>query len=148
MTGGAMEDLVINDTVTIPGRELRAESVRAGGPGGQNVNKVASKVTIVFDLPATTALSAAVKARLVRAAGRRVDREGLLRLSSQRHRTRGQNLAACRERLAILIRDALKPPTPRRPTRPPRAAALNRLDAKRRRSRTKELRRPPGNRDE
>ncbi len=139
-----MKDLRINDQLTIPAADLRATAVRSSGPGGQHVNKVATKVVLTFDLPGCAVLTQAVKKRLRQAAGRRVDRTGLLRVMSQRHRTREQNLEECRQRICRLIRGVLTAPRRRRRTHPPAWAAEQRLDAKRRTSRQKELRRPPG----
>ena len=138
-----MKDLRIDDAVTIPAGNLSATAIRSGGPGGQNVNKVATKVVLTFDLPGCSVLTAAVKARLRQAAGRRIDGAGLLRVASQRHRTREQNLEECRRRLRGLIRSALVSPKRRKRTRPPAWSGAARLEAKRRTSRKKELRKPP-----
>ena len=138
-----MEDLRVDRTTTIPARYLHAAAVHAGGPGGQNVNKLATKVVLVFDLPACDVLSGDVKDRLRSLAGRRIDRTGKLTVRSQRHRTRRGNLEECRARLSALVRQALEPPVRRRKTRPPQWTAAERLEAKRRQSRKKALRRPP-----
>ena len=127
------EPLVIDDRITLPAADLTWTAVRASGAGGQNVNKVASKVELVFDLAGTRALSDAVRARLSALAGRRVDGDGRLRLSSQRFRDQPRNLADARDKLRELLLQALAPPPPpRRPTRPSRAAKRRRVDDKRR----------------
>jgi ribosome-associated protein len=138
-----MENLRIDDAITIPAGNLNATAVRSGGPGGQNVNKVATKVILTFDLPGCGVLTAAVKARLRQAAGRRIDRAGFLHVTSQLHRTREQNLEECRRRLCALIRSALVSPKQRKKTRPPAWSDAGRLEAKRRASRKKQLRKPP-----
>ena len=128
-----VEPLIIDDRITLPAADLTWTAVRAGGAGGQNVNKVASKVELVFDLAGTRALSDAVRARLALLAGRRVDGEGRLRLASQRFRDQPKNLADAREKLRALVLAALAPPPPpRRPTRPSRAARRRRVEDKRR----------------
>lgn len=129
------EPLVIDDRITLPAAELAWTAVRASGAGGQNVNKVASKVELVFDLAATRVLSEAVRARLVALAGRRLDGEGRLHVQSQRYRDQPRNLEDAREKLRELVLAALAPPPPpRRPTRPSRAAKRRRVEDKRRMS--------------
>jgi ribosome-associated protein len=126
--------------VAIPLAELTFETSRAGGPGGQNVNKVESRVTVVYPLDATTALDEGQRARVHERLASRISRAGLLRVSSQRHRTQAANRAAALERLAELLRDALAEDPERRATRPPRAARRRRVEGKRARSRVKTLR--------
>jgi ribosome-associated protein len=111
--------------------------VRAGGPGGQNVNKVASAVQLRFDLAGTAALSPAVKSRLRRLAGRRVTEDGSLLLIAREHRSQEQNRRAAEDRLATLICAALVEPKLRRATRPTRASKERRLEGKSRRSSVK-----------
>ncbi len=135
------QDLPITAAVTIPGSDLRWRAVRSSGPGGQNVNKVSTKVELRFDLPSTRALDDAVKARLRALAANRLDADGLLIITSERTRTREHNLSDARTKLAVLIHRALTPPKPRRPTRPSRASKQRRLEDKRRQSTRKRTRR-------
>jgi ribosome-associated protein len=138
------DDLFVAPGVILPGSELSWTAVRSGGPGGQNVNKVASKVELRFDLPATNALSAAVKARLRAIAAGRLDAEGRILIVSQVTRAQPQNLEDARERLAELVRAALRPPKRRKKTRPSRASKERRLGEKRKHSEKKRTRRSPG----
>ena len=134
-------DLEVTDTLVIPAAELEWGAVRASGPGGQNVNKVATKVELRFDVAGSTVLSPAVKARLVALAGRRIDAEGRLLIISQASRSQSGNLADARERLAALVRAALVRPKTRRRTRPTRGSVRRRLDSKRRHAEKKADRR-------
>jgi ribosome-associated protein len=136
------EDLPITVNVTIPASDLRWRAVRSSGPGGQNVNKVSTKVELRFDLPSTRALDAPTKARIRTLAPNRLDAEGRVVVTSERTRAREQNLTDARTKLAMLILRALTPPKPRRPTRPSRASKQRRLDAKRHTSTRKRTRRP------
>lgn len=136
------EPLRIDDRVVIPPSDLSFAAVRSSGPGGQNVNKVASKVELRFDLPGTSALGAAVKARLRALAGRRIDADGRILIVSQRTRDQVRNRQDALDKLAALVRDALVPPTPRRPTRPTRGSRVRRLENKRRDAGKKQLRKP------
>ncbi len=129
--------LYIDPRVTLPGGDLSWTAVRSGGPGGQNVNKVASKVELRFDLPGTRALGVEVKARLRTIAAGKLDAEGRILLTSQRTRDQVKNLADAREKLAELIRRALFVPKPRRPTKPSRGSKERRLEGKRHDARTK-----------
>jgi len=124
--------LVISAQVTIPGADLSWTAVRASGPGGQNVNKVATKVELRFDLAGTRALDEDAKARLRVLASGRLDAQGRLVVSSQRTRQRERNLEDARAKLRALIERALSPPRPRRPTRPSASARERRLHEKRR----------------
>jgi ribosome-associated protein len=117
--------------LTIPERELEWGAVRASGPGGQNVNKVASKVELRFDFEASTVLTAAVKSRLRPLVKNRLDAEGRILIVSQVTRAQPKNLEDARERLIELIRQALVVPKRRRPTKPSLAAKRARVKDKR-----------------
>lgn len=131
------KDLQIDDRVCIPAHELTWTAVRASGPGGQNVNKLATKIDLRFDLVATTALADDVKDRLRALPGVRLDAEGFVVVTSQQARTQAGNLAAARARLAELITLALVVPRRRRATRPSAGAKRRRLEGKRATSRRK-----------
>lgn len=124
--------LVITSRVLLPESELTVRAVRSSGPGGQNVNRVSTKVELTFDLPGSSALDAAVKARLAALAKHRLDAEGRLVVTSQLTRSQVQNLEDARQKLAALVRAALAVPKRRRPTRPSRGAKERRLSDKRR----------------
>jgi ribosome-associated protein len=134
------KDLVVNPRLTIPARDLSWRASRASGPGGQNVNKVATKVTLRFDLRGTDSLTRAHKARLRKLAGRRLDAQGALMISAQAERSQRQNLERARDGLRKLIRKALIPPKRRIGTKPTRASKRKRLESKRRRADQKKAR--------
>lgn len=135
-----MKPLVIG-SVTIPAAELSVRAVRASGPGGQNVNKVASKVELRFDLPGTTALDAGTRTRLARLAANRLDADGWIVITSQAERDQPKNLDDACAKLAELVARALVPPKPRRPTRPTKGSRERRLAAKGHRAKVKRDRR-------
>jgi len=133
-------DLVVSPAVVIPDAELAWTAARSSGPGGQNVNKVASKVELRFDFAASGALSAPVKARLRALATSRLDAEGRILVTSQLTRDQSRNLEDARQKLAELIRAALVVPKRRRKTQPSRAAKQRRLNEKKRQSEKKQSR--------
>ena len=135
-----MRDLDIGSGIVVPAQLLRAATSRSGGPGGQNVNKVETRVTIEVDvdaLPLDDAQKERVRARL---AGR-INRDGVLRVTSQAERSQLANRDRALARLEELLDDALTEEKPRKKTRPSRASKRARLEAKKRRSETKRLRR-------
>jgi ribosome-associated protein len=127
----------------IPDSDLSESFVRSSGPGGQNVNKVATAVQLRFDLAGSRALAADVKARLRALSGRRLTADGAVLIVARNHRSQERNREEARERLADLIRRALSPPTPRKATRPTRASGERRLERKARTQRTKRMRSRP-----
>ena len=130
----------VTPSVVIPDADLSLSFVRGSGPGGQNVNKVASAVQLRFDLAGTVVLSDAVKSRLRALAGRRFTDDGAILIIARNHRTQEANRREAGERLADLIRAALVPPKPRKKTKPTRASKERRLETKARAQRTKGLR--------
>jgi len=130
----------ITRTIAIDEREIEERFIRASGPGGQNVNKVASAVELRFDVRRSPALGGDVRARLEKLAGRRLTSGGVLVINAQRHRTQARNRADALDRLVALIRRAAVAPVARRPTRPTEAARRRRLETKKHRSDVKRRR--------
>jgi len=120
----------VTHSIIIDESELTERFIHASGPGGQNVNKVATAVELRFDVARSPNLPEAVRIRLMRLAGRRLSGEGILVISAQRFRSQSRNREDARTRLAALIRAAATPPKLRRATRPTRAAKQRRLDEK------------------
>jgi ribosome-associated protein len=141
-----MSDLSVNAWLVVPSGELSWTAVRSGGPGGQNVNKVATKVELRFDFERSVVLSAPVRARLAKLGAGKLDAAGRLVMTSDDTRSQAQNLELARERLAALLRAALVVPKPRRPTKPSRGAKERRLSTKRLQSEKKAGRRGPDGR--
>jgi len=136
--------LRINDRLSIDESELDYEFARSSGPGGQNVNKVETKVTLKWVIGNSAALSDDEKRRVSDALKSRVTKDGVLRVTSQRHRTREANRHAAIGRFIELLDDALVVRAPRKKTKVSRAAKRRRIEGKKRRGQVKRMRKPPG----
>lgn len=132
----------INPTIAIDEKELQESFVRAPGPGGQNVNKVATAVQLRFDVKNSPSLPPEVRDRLMRLAGKRVNQAGMLLINASRYRQQEMNRQDARDRLVDVIRRAAVKPGVRHKTQPSRTAKLRRLESKRRNSTTKHSRAP------
>lgn len=141
------DELVVTGSVRIPLREFAFEFMRSSGPGGQNVNKVNTKVRLRWSVQRSASVGESLRERIRLKYRRRITAEGEFLVTSQRFRDQDRNRADCLEKLAALIRDVAVAQRPRRPTRPTRASKERRLNQKRRRSRRKQLRRLPGEQD-
>jgi ribosome-associated protein len=130
----------ITPTLAIPEAEVEISFVQASGPGGQNVNKVATAAQLRFDIARSPSLPRDVRQRLVRLAGKRMTTCGVLVIDARRFRTQERNRQDALDRLTELVRRAAQTPKPRRKTRPPKASRRRRLENKRRRGQTKRLR--------
>lgn len=133
----------INDDLSVDDDELRFEFARSSGPGGQNVNKVETKVRLLFDLCSSRSLSTEQRALIEERLATRITKAGVMHVSSQRHRTREANRRATIERFVELLADALEEQEPRVQTRVPKAVRKRRLESKRRRSQKKAMRSRP-----
>jgi ribosome-associated protein len=141
---GMSDDIVVTESVRVPARAVTVRAVRASGPGGQNVNKVATKIDLRVDLEAIEGLSEPARARLRTLATHRLDGEGRLAVTSQATRNQARNLEAARGKVVDLVRAALVRPRPRVSTRPSVASGERRLAAKKRRGTLKSWRARPG----
>jgi len=132
--------LRVTDSISLDDSELSETFVRSSGPGGQNVNKVSSAVQLRFNVQASPSLSNDVAVRLMRLAGKRLTKEGVIVIIAQTHRQQERNRAEARERLFDLIRQAAVRPVPRRATKVPKAQKRKRVEGKRHRSAIKSMR--------
>ncbi len=132
--------LTIAPGITLEDKDLTYDFIRSSGPGGQNVNKVASAVQLRFDLANSTSLSMEVKDRLTKLAGSRLTQAGELVIEAKRYRTQEQNRFDAEQRLIGLVQKASIPPKKRRPTRPTAASTARRIQSKKRRGEVKRFR--------
>ena len=126
-------EIVVNSMVRVPERAVQVRAVRASGPGGQNVNKVATKVDVRVDLDAIEGLSAAARARLATLCRHRLDGDGRLMVSSQAERNQARNLEDALDRVRALVAAALREPRARKASRPSAGARERRIESKKRR---------------
>ena len=138
-----MEDLVVKDGLSIPARELRVAFARSGGPGGQNVNKVETKVELRWNPAGSSALGAGDREWVLQRLARRLTSEGDLVVTSSRTRDQARNREDARAKLANILLRALERPKPRKATKPSRGSVERRLQDKQRRARMKDNRRTP-----
>lgn len=136
--------LIVTRTLRIPEAELEERFIRSSGPGGQNVNKVATAVQLRFDVRRSPFLPEDVRTRLLTQEKNRITEDGVLIIEARRYRSQERNRQDARDRLAKAIRKAVVPPKPRKRTRPTRASNLKRLEDKKRRGERKRQRREHG----
>jgi ribosome-associated protein len=136
-----MDELLVNERITIPAGELRLSFARSGGPGGQNVNKVETKVELRWNPSESGTLEEADRERLLKRLASRLTSDGDLIVTSSRTRDQGRNREDARAKLVRLVNKALEKPKLRKRTRPSRASIQNRLKQKKERSRLKDSRR-------
>ena len=132
----------ITNGIRIDEKEIQEEFIRSSGPGGQNINKVATAVQIKFDATHSSSLPDEVRQRLFTIAGRRINAEGMLIIVAKRHRTQKANREDAIGRLIELVKEAVRKPRIRRKTKPTHGSKIARLEVKHRRAQTKQLRRP------
>jgi ribosome-associated protein len=133
----------VTPRITIGEDEVQFKFIRASGPGGQNVNKVATAVQLRFDVVGSPSLDAQTRLRLAQLAGRKLNENGILVIEARRFRTQARNRQDAIDRLVAVLRKAAEIPKPRRKTRPTLASRKRRLEGKRRRGVTKRNRKPP-----
>ena len=136
--------LIVDDKLQIPLTELSFTFSRSGGPGGQNVNKVASKATLRFSVAKSPSLPLAVRQRFEQRYASRLTVAGEILITSQRYRDQGRNIADCLEKLRQMLAQVVRPPKARRPTKPSKASRQRRLPGKRKHSEKKTQRRWAG----
>ncbi|MDF1503696.1 alternative ribosome rescue aminoacyl-tRNA hydrolase ArfB [Roseisolibacter sp. H3M3-2] len=137
----APDAIAVTRTLAIPRAELDVKATRAGGPGGQHVNTSSTRIELRWNVRTSRVLADEQRERLLERLAARLDADGALRIVSSEHRSQLQNREAAEARLAALVRDGLKVPKVRRPTKPSRAAKMRRLDEKRKQSEKKQQRR-------
>lgn len=138
-----MNTLFVNNAIAVPLAEIEFTFARSGGPGGQNVNKVNSKAQMRWRVTETESLPGDVQERFISKFAKRINNEGDLIIASQEHRDQASNVDACLEKLREMLTEVAVAPEPRRATKPSRAAKRRRVESKRIRSVTKQLRRNP-----
>ncbi len=140
---GTAHGVRVSPGLVIPMHELEFRASRSSGPGGQSVNTTSSRIELRWDVGASQALTEAQRALLIERLAPRLTDEGVLILQGSEHRSQHRNREAVIARLCVIVGEAVVPATPRRPTRPTRSSIRRRIETKRARSQTKDLRRPP-----